>query len=608
MSKSPVNLNEDMINRYNALLNDKKGFEENCSEAINSALECVFKYIKYNLFEKIMTAINSDNRLTKYDEKIYNYYCDLIKYYSNTVVIYEENKYKLVSEVAKEILDGIYSVLISQINQFNEATGITNHSKKGHKIKNPIYEEKKSIIASNVMNLSQKIDSVQIDIIKNCMESIKYEVIENFYKKDISLVVNKKVIEYCYKNLFEIYTFSIKDTISKLNDMQYRDITGFYYEMFKEEKENLHSVIKIQVAALESEVQTKDEEEIIQKILFNLRECYQYISRQVEYFAEKFNVTENNIFDVGMEKDINNFKIMLIEGFVDDDNIFDKVSKNIERFYNKFSSFFIKYMDCWLNSFLISKKEICNQVNDILELSSELIKVFSIVDKYTENNKEQLYNCEYKDIIKGVQETIQIKIESLQEGSKFFKESCFKIVGDSEKNKISLEKTDKSDAVKKAYIYFLKEDVKIENLEEVFDENEFADFKLKELKKLENINESVNKKILQFEREQLFFEISTFEEILNYSVSRLRDCKDDYIVKYVSEIDNVTICINENLKKHNIDVISPKSHDMFNGKEHEVLMAEKNKDFNKGEIIKVMNSGYKQGNKVILRANVIAAK
>ena len=37
-------------------------------------------------------------------------------------------------------------------------------------------------------------------------------------------------------------------------------------------------------------------------------------------------------------------------------------------------------------------------------------------------------------------------------------------------------------------------------------------------------------------------------------------------------------------------------------------MAESNADFKKGEIVKLMNSGYRQNGAVILRANVIAAR
>ena len=53
----------------------------------------------------------------------------------------------------------------------------------------------------------------------------------------------------------------------------------------------------------------------------------------------------------------------------------------------------------------------------------------------------------------------------------------------------------------------------------------------------------------------------------------------------------------------------PNPHDMFDPKEHEVLLAEKNEQFLKGQIIKVVNYGYKKKDKgIIKRATIIAAK
>ena len=62
------------------------------------------------------------------------------------------------------------------------------------------------------------------------------------------------------------------------------------------------------------------------------------------------------------------------------------------------------------------------------------------------------------------------------------------------------------------------------------------------------------------------------------------------------------------LKKNNIDLIRPTPHEMFNPKEHEILMAETLSDFKKGEIVKLMNSGYRQRETVLMRANVIVAR
>ena len=47
---------------------------------------------------------------------------------------------------------------------------------------------------------------------------------------------------------------------------------------------------------------------------------------------------------------------------------------------------------------------------------------------------------------------------------------------------------------------------------------------------------------------------------------------------------------------------------MFNGREHEVLMAEVKEGFKKGEIIKTLNKGYRFNDQIILKANVVACK
>jgi molecular chaperone GrpE (heat shock protein) len=80
------------------------------------------------------------------------------------------------------------------------------------------------------------------------------------------------------------------------------------------------------------------------------------------------------------------------------------------------------------------------------------------------------------------------------------------------------------------------------------------------------------------------------------------------IIDFVAEIDKRHRNLEAILAKYGIEKIAPKPFDIFNAKENEVLMAEVNPDFKKGEIIKTMNSGYRLGDLVLVRANVIAAR
>ena len=62
------------------------------------------------------------------------------------------------------------------------------------------------------------------------------------------------------------------------------------------------------------------------------------------------------------------------------------------------------------------------------------------------------------------------------------------------------------------------------------------------------------------------------------------------------------------MKEKGIEIIDPKPKDIFVAKEHDVLMAERVEGYKKGEIVKVMTKGYKNGNLVYIRSSVIAAK
>ena len=121
----------------------------------------------------------------------------------------------------------------------------------------------------------------------------------------------------------------------------------------------------------------------------------------------------------------------------------------------------------------------------------------------------------------------------------------------------------------------------------------------------------LQKKLAQFKKEQLLFECSTFEEILHYSVSRLREVSESdapEVHAFVAAIDENAARLSSILTCRGITLMQPSPHDMFNGREHEVLMAEEREGFAKGEIIKFINSGYKEKDIVLIRANVIAAK
>ena len=148
----------------------------------------------------------------------------------------------------------------------------------------------------------------------------------------------------------------------------------------------------------------------------------------------------------------------------------------------------------------------------------------------------------------------------------------------------------------------LKEQFNLEKIQQFININSF-------LSKIEKTFKPYIKKLDDFIKNTILFEISTFQEIIYYSVVRLRESDDEKILDFTKYIDNIEVEIEKCLINNNILPIKPNPHDMFNAKEHEVLLAEKNEDFVKGQIIKVINYGYKKKDEgVIKRATIIAAK
>ncbi len=108
-----------------------------------------------------------------------------------------------------------------------------------------------------------------------------------------------------------------------------------------------------------------------------------------------------------------------------------------------------------------------------------------------------------------------------------------------------------------------------------------------------------------FKKECVLREISTFEEIINHSLSTLSENENNFeFIKFMEEINED---IRSSLEKHDIKIILPKVEETFDAKEHFVLVAEKDKMFKKGQIIKVVSSGFKENDLVIVKANVVCA-
>ena len=103
-------------------------------------------------------------------------------------------------------------------------------------------------------------------------------------------------------------------------------------------------------------------------------------------------------------------------------------------------------------------------------------------------------------------------------------------------------------------------------------------------------------------------ELRTFDELLEHSLVRLKELAPDESAALSQILEETKVKARDYLESHGIALIQPKVRQRFNGKRHEVMMAEKEEGYNKGEIIKTLSVGYTLGDRVLMRATVIAAR
>ncbi len=595
----------------------------------NKIIDKVFYEIKTVIIKEIKVFISTDGRLTKYDEKIYGYYQNLMNYYYKAIKLYRENKAYISNKSIQEILNGVILVIDSQLRQFDE-----NHDavKIMSNNKNPIQEEKEQIIKSEELAVFQAVSEMKKEFLEKNQDGIRMAVVECLLSEHINTVeaIKNNVMEHFAEALFQCYEKNLKGCVSSLNDLTQRKEVNFYYELLKDEKENLGSIIKIQVAALESEMSSNksSEEQAVHKILSVLRESYQHLLQEITEIGDLFKNTEK-VFSIETEK-YEDFLIYMNNEFKIDNQqseemvlLEKKLQKELTNFVTGTDEIVNTFFNKELSSFNANKYiyEYKKKIAEECLMTEEIIESFGEVLKFGIENKEVLEETAFKDILNGIIETLGIKIENIKENKTYFIEESNQLM--TFFNTVTTEITDEEKEAIKANVenwkekqLFLKMNKEQKNIH-INLRKELMDFLKGEAETLyqdkiekhyKNQFDQIAKKIVSYKKDTLLFEMSTFEEILTYSVSRLRESSVEKVVAFVVCIDGVTEKLENILKKYSIELIKPKPHEMFNGKEHEVIVVEKNAEFKKGEIIKLMNSGYKNDNIVLLRANVIACK
>lgn len=587
----------------------------------------IFDVINNSIQNKIILA-SKNSLLRNNDENIYEYCSKIISNYKEIVEIYENNKNVIVSHDKINILEGICSILQSQIKQFNDFSKDTEE--------NPIFLEKENIVNNAIKDFLDEIKKYELFYVKSNDNTLINETLLNadFSKEKLFeaiILIITKLKQDLFSDIYNIYVDIGKKCILNMNNLENRTCTNEYILMLKQEQENLSTIIKIQVSALAEEInsndQVQEEEKLaISIILELLKNCYEYAEKKdndiSNILKDLIVIPEANIFE--SFEDFSNELSNDLYKELDSEEVLDilKYDVAIKEYLLKYKKFAKVLTHCietniTKSGYLEGIKKMYTYKKIISEqffISDEIKNAFNIIIKYFNTKKNDVEYGESLEIIKGVIETVQIKIESIQENkADFYEESSQLLKHLSEENQaVSLDISKIVDEAiyiwKPLYFTTDKKTILENTLNEVYNLDIITTYLAKVEKNQNTKDQKVAKCIFKYKRDNILYEISTYEEIKHYSISKLEQSDNEYVKEFVEIFNSVSKMIETILKKHNISLIKPMPGEVFNGKEHEVLMAEKNEEYLKGQIIKVMNSGYKQNGVVIIRANVIAAK
>ena len=358
-------------------------------------------------------------------------------------------------------------------------------------------------------------------------------------------------------NIWERIATGTSISVNILDDLHLRKTTAHYTQLALREYEELGNIIKIQIAQLEATDHNTD-------ILNILRQVYQETGPIIHNFNEA----------IKSPKKPDVFKY---EDFATEPTPTPAFSTLLQ---TEAQSILSQPAPC-------NKAALAALVQSNQDISQNILGVFTALQK----DLQAPHNETELAILKGIVETIDIKIESLAENLQNFGEETAQLLADDQAPTLT---PPSPEAIYSAWVQN-----PTPNLGEL---DIFANHYAPITKHQTQQQEKLAKHIFNFKKDVLLYEVSTYEEILTHSVARLQD------TQLVALLQEAFATMKALLQAVGITPIQPAIKEAFNAFNHEVLMAEKQEGFAKGEIIKVLNTGYMENGKVIMRANVIAAR
>ncbi|MDR3091856.1 MAG: nucleotide exchange factor GrpE [Clostridiales bacterium] len=513
------------------------------------------------------------SKLSAVDEKIFGKCLELTEAYKEITAGFERAERGISSEPVGSILRGVTAVLRSRLSYFDELMAESE---------NPVRTEKNRIAAEAAEEFSPGIA----------------EACEN------PALAKEALLELCRK--------AVRAAAARLDNFEKRPALTFYMDFLKNEYGELSTIIKQQILEIEqaeADFSENPEYTPAREALSLLRELYQHMGKDLAEIEEYFTAPAS---ETASPESFDDFLEILDRAGEEAAAISDCGRAELEEALAALKAMYTESVKKRFSEDA-SKAGAPRAVYHIRKLLADneamtdaLKAAFLPVTSYFDENGDALRESRNFEIIKGIYDTIKIKTSCMSDNISLLTEISEELTERAGGLPV-LSPGEEERLINGGFESFLEEE-REEGAPLLSGEpgRVYKAFAEKRGKAHDSLTDAAGRRFAEYKKDYLLFEVSTYEEIMNYSVSKLAG--DARASGFYEICARTWQNIEKILKINNIGIIAPKPGELFNGREHEVIMAEKSDVFKKGEIIKLMNSGYKIDGEVAVRANVIAAR
>ncbi len=527
-----------------------------------------------NISSRMLLVINQNLKNkdeTKSFESLYYLMKDIKSMYEKCIRFIGEHEIQLENKQMTDIVIGIKEMAENAIYSIENGKD------------NPIAYERMVIISGGILKIKEAYRKKMNLLHEKC-------AVDNHITKAELLEYIQNFVSSFFEDMEEPVNEIIKNI---LNDLWHSEEKKKYMKLLLEQKKIMESLMMVKAEDFSKKNLTQQEIDFFELLMSIILEGYDQIVMKEEQLSK---VVQIEVGEMGLLSPETILQAMEKNMSIYKDNVNTMLKYVDENHQNSHEAFIHLMYDELYKTHRSLLMKIKKESTNYQILSCHILELFEKLVAGLQNLNMKYKTSEGQKIGDAICDTIYMKYDTLKE-----KDTEYQLI----KKDVSIIE-DKKLLDMRQLIAEKAEGL----LEDAIDgvTESLLEIQTHYLKEMASIETTVHHQNMTYLKNDLLFELRTYEEMIRHSLKKLMDLEGNQVKALsVLLIEAQKAFINA-LERIHITVIEPNEHDPFEGKLHEAILAETLEGFTKGSIIKCQSVGYQLESNILLRAMVIAAK